>query len=231
MNLKWNRNHTRFQRPSFALALGALAALFCLNTYAHATNVVDGGFEAAGTAATYFTGQYIDPTNSWYVNTGAVYIDSNDPWVYAGNNSLNLTYDNLYAPNTVSQTISTTPGQSYLLSFWADADASNTFSVKENGLTIGGMPTSIVDNGFPNNTNSNLFVDYSAWFIANSTTTTLAFTSTADPAFNSGDGSVMIDNVNVQAPEPSSIVLMFSGILGLAFFAGSKRLTASDSAL
>jgi hypothetical protein len=229
MTAKWNQNHPRLQ--GFFLALGVLAALLSLNISAHASVIVDGGFEAAGGGNTYYAGQYIDPTDSWYVKTGAVYIDSDDPWVYDGNNSLNLTYANLYAPDTVTQTFATVVGQIYDISFWANADTPNAFAATENGLAIAGLPTSIVDNGFPNPTNSSLFVDYSGHFTATSTTTTLQLTSTADPAILSGDGSVMIDDLTVITPEPSSIVLMLTGMLGLGFAAARKRLATAGRAI
>ena len=212
-----SRPRPRFHAASFSLLLAALTATLSLPATAHANIVADPGFESAGGGNVYYAGSSIDG-GSWNVLAGGVYIDNNDPWVYAGSNSLNLTGANLYAANTVSQTLTTVAGQYYLLSFWANADIPNTFSVTENGTTIAGTPTSIVQNGFPSpTTNSGLFVDYTSSFQATSSTTVLDFSSLGDPALNSANYSVMLDNVNVVAtPEPSSILLALTGVAGLS---------------
>jgi hypothetical protein len=225
----------RRQAPS-ALALTALAAAFTLCTSAHASNLIaDSGFESAGGAPfnTYFAGQSIDG-GSWNVTQGAVYIDTQDPYVYQGNNALNLTLANPYVPDSIAQTVATVVGQTYQISFYADSDSSNTFSLTEDGLTIAGTPSTIAQLGFPslnNDGNSGLFTDYSAAFIATSTSTTLDFTSTADPAIGSPYGSVMIDNVSLQAtPEPNSFLLLLTGIASAALFFGRRSLAGTISA-
>jgi hypothetical protein len=202
-------------------------AFFSLSVRARAgTIVVDGGFEAAGGGNVYFAGQSIDG-GAWNVTAGAIYIDNQDPWVYAGNNSVNLTYANPYVPNSLSQQLTTVPGTAYLVSFWANSDTPNSFSLAENGVAVNGIPGSIVQNGFPDqidpNGNSSLFVDYSGWFVASSATTDLTFTATGDPALGSSYGSVMIDNVDVTTPEPASIILFLTGVFGLGLLLMIKR--------
>ena len=216
------RRHFQFcLSPGFFRPLAISVILLSAAGAARAANiVVDGGFETAGASNVYYAGSSLDG-GSWNVTKGAVYIDSGDPYVYAGNNSLNLTYANLYAPNTLSQVLSTIAGQSYNVSFWADADSANTFSLLENGLYVSGSPLSIADNGFPGLTsNSSLFVNYSGTFTASSAATTLSLSAVGNPAIGSQDGSVMIDNVSVQpatavTPEPGSFLLLFTGAFGL----------------
>ena len=224
----------RRKAPRFPLLVAALA-LVSLSTSAHASNIVsDGGFEAAGGGNEYFSGQSIDG-GSWTVTNGAVFIDNLDPWVFDGNNSLNLTGANLYAPNSLSQELTTVVGQYYAVNFWGNADISNSFSLTENGSAVSGMPGSIAQNGFPDQVdplgNSSLFVDYSGWFTAASTSTDLSFTATGNPPIGSPNFSVMIDDVSVApAPEPGSIVFMLTGILGFVLLFGRKRLMQSLSA-
>jgi len=212
------------RNPMFVAAL----ALVSLSASAHAANiVVDGGFEAAGGGNVYFSGQSIDG-GSWAVTNGAVFIDNVDPWVFDGNNSLNLTGANLYVPNSVSQELTTVVGQYYAVSFWGNADIPNVFSLTENGSAVSGIPGSIAQNGFPDQVdplgNSALFVDYSGWFTATSTSTDLSFTAIGDPAIGSPNFSVMIDDVSVApAPEPGSIVLMLTGVLGFGLLFVRKR--------
>jgi hypothetical protein len=221
------RNSSRLL-PFFAAAalLGSAVSL-------HAANIVnDGGFESAGGGNEYFAGSSIDG-GSWNVTAGSVYIDSGDPYVYAGNNSLNLTGDEPYAADTISQTLTTIAGDYYTLNFWANSDSSNAFSLLANGVAIAGAPSSIADNGFPGAiTNSALFTDYSETFKASTNSTTLTFSDTSNPSLldPTQSGSVVIDNVSVQiapAPEPDSIVLLSTGLLALALAAGGKRLFPS----
>jgi hypothetical protein len=210
----------------------AAAAMLSLSLSAHAANIVaDSGFESAGGGNEYFAGQSIDG-GSWNVVTGSVFIDNTttsnpDPYVYAGSNSLNLTGVNPGGFNSISQTLSTVAGTTYVLNFWANSDSNNLFSILINGTPLAGSPSMIIDNGFPNSTNNtSLFQDYSDVFTATSSTTSLTFedTSTPDP-LSTQTGSVMIDNVSVQmTPEPGSIVLLSSGILGLGLLAMRKRL-------
>ena len=89
-----------------------------------------------------------------------------------------------------------------------------------------------MQNGFPDqvdvNGNKSLFVDYTGSFIAASTTTDLTFTATGDPAINSQNYSVMIDDVSVSpTPEPGSIVLLLTGIVGMGLLVGRKRLVSA----
>jgi hypothetical protein len=223
----------RRSSPKLPLLWATLAAVFCLSATAHAGNIVlDSGFEAAGGGNVYYAGQSIDG-GPWTVTQGAVYIDNLDPWVYDGTNSVNLTLANLYAPNSLDQILSTVVGESYDVTFWADADTSNTFSLTANGVAVNGAPTSIAQNGFPDQIdalgNSALFVEYSGVFTATSTSTDLSFTATGNPEIGAQDASVMIDDASVTTPEPGSFLLLLTGILGLAFLMRSRRLRQSFS--
>jgi hypothetical protein len=209
--------------------VATLATVAGLSLSAHAsTTIADGGFEAAGGGNVYYAGQSIDG-GSWNVTLGDVYIDTLDPYVYAGSNSANLTAANPYTSNSLEQTLSTSVGVDYYVNFWANSDSANTFSLTENGVTLIGSPDSIVENGFPDPTsNSSLFVDYSGSFVATSTITDLAFTAEADPPVGSQLGSVMIDDVSIKpTPEPGSIVLTLTGLAGLGLLAARKRLGKS----
>jgi hypothetical protein len=216
------------------LPLFATVALFGLTASLHAASIVtDDGFESAGGGNEYFAGHSIDG-GSWNVVTGAVYIDSGDPYVYAGSNSLNLTGVNPYTADAVSQTLTTIAGDVYTLNFWANSDSPNTFSLLANGVAIAGAPTSILNDGFPGAiTNSSLFTDYSETFRASTNSTTLTFSDVSNPSLTNPNqsGSVLIDNVSVQiapTPEPGSAVLMSTGLLALALVAGRKRLLQSS---
>jgi hypothetical protein len=225
-----NSPKARFRGPSFGTFVAAVATIVGLSVTAHASTVIaDGGFESAGGGGQYFAGSSIDG-GSWNVTLGNVYVDTADPYVYDGSNSLNLTVFNPDVFNSLEQTLTTSVGQQYTVNFWANAASPNIFSLIENGLALIGSPTSIEDNGFPGAiTNSSLFVDYSGEFVATSTTTDLTFSAEGEPGLgSSGDPSVVIDDVSIAAtPEPGSIVLMLTGMAGLGLLAGKKRLVRS----
>lgn len=195
----------------------SLFLLAALSLPAHAATILaDGGFESATGGAIIYAGSSIDG-GSWNVTQGSVYIDSGDPYVFAGNNSLNLTGNNPYFPNTISQTLATVAGQLYSFSFFANADSSNTFALLVNGLAVSGAPSSIANNGFPGAvSNSALFTSYNGQFTANSTSTVFSISDTATPPYNSQYGSVVFDNFNIApTPEPGSILLVLTGVAGL----------------
>jgi hypothetical protein len=209
-----------------------MAALFTFSAFAYASNiVVDSGFESAGGGNTYSAGQSIDG-GAWTVGAGTVYVDNLDPYVFDGNNSVNLTGANDFAINSLYQNLSTVVGQEYQVSFWANSDALNAFSLTENGLALSGIPGSIVQNGFPDQIdalgNSSHFVEYSGEFVATSATTDLDFSAIGEPTLTelqNGQGSVVIDDTSVSpAPEPGSMVLMLTGIVGLGLLIARKRL-------
>jgi hypothetical protein len=225
MTSELNPSAPSLQGPSSILLAALAAILFCLTASAHAANILtDPGFESAGGGNLYFAGQSIDG-GSWNVLSGNVYIDALDPYVFAGNNAANLTGADPYTPDSLAQTFSTIVGKIYDISFWGDADSANTFSLLENGIAVTGIPTSIAQNGFPSLTNnSSQFVDYLGIFTANSATTTLDFVDTASPPIGSALGSVVIDNVSVQVtPEPSSLILMLTGVLALGLALAIRR--------
>ncbi len=213
MNVLSGTSATSLRGILRAFRVPAVVALAAFTASAHASSfLTDGGLESATGGNVYYAGQSLD-AGSWNVLTGAVYIDSADPYVYDGTNSLNLTYANLYVPNTVAQTFTTTPGESYALSFWADADTPNSFAVTANGVALAGSPGAVATNGFPNATNNAFFTDYTATFVASAASTTLNFTATGDPSIGSPDGSVVLDDISIATtPEPQSLVLVLSGV-------------------
>jgi hypothetical protein len=217
------------------LLLSAFSAAACLTVSAHASNLVtDGGFESAGGGNYYYAGSSID-NGAWTVGVGQVYIDNLDSYQFDGDNALNLGFANPNLPNSVSQVLSTIIGQTYVLNFWGDADSPNTISVTVNGVPVAGVAGSITDNGFPDAVdNSSLFTDYTGTFVATSALTTLNLKGVADLSPNApatSDGSLVIDDVNVvPTPEPGSVILTLTGVLGLGLVLGRKRLSAMAGA-
>ena len=213
--------------------LAAVALLSGLSVSAYANIVLDGGFESSGTLGglvNYTVGNSIDGGN-WIVSEGKVAVDSQDFYVDDGNNSVFLDGDSA-GPDSLSQTLDTVPGDTYTVSFWADADITNSFSVTLGGTAVTGVPDSITANGFPSsvaNGNSSLFELYSGTVVASAASEALVFTAAVPPG---GPGAtVEIDDVSVVAtavPEPSTFAITALGLLGLIAIGWRRRGTLAN---
>jgi len=206
---------------------GLLVLICGVSGSAHANIVNDPGFESAdpgaGPGTDFFTtGQSID-SGFWVVFQGTVGVDTDNFYVFAGNKSVFLD-GNDSGPDALGQMIPTVPGTTYDISFWADADVPNTFSLMFGGTPVTGAPTSITENGFPSASylgNSSQFVQYSGTATATAPITSLLFTATGMPSVGTGV-TVEIDNVSVTpataVPEPSTFVLFaLAGALAIAW--------------
>jgi len=102
-------------------------------------------------------------------------------------------------PGSLSQTLTTTAGQKYVLSF----DLSyNGGSYKDIGVSFAGNPTTYFTGGSP-------FNHYTFEYTATSATTALAFFSTGGAEW----GGAVLDNVSVTAvPEPETYAMLLAGL-------------------
>lgn len=176
---------------------------------------MNGGFESAGSGSGsgtdfYSVGDSIDGGN-WFVTSGVIGVDSFNSFVYSGNVSVLLTGSEL--PNSLTQTLNTTNGHIYNVSFCGNADTSNAFSITFGGLMVNGLPTAITANGFPStDTNSALFQCYTGTVVARSNVSELVLSATD---LQGGPGSsVEIDDVqaiDTSAPEPSTVTGCLTG--------------------
>jgi hypothetical protein len=182
-------------------------ALLCIpSTPAFADNiVVNGGFETGDfTGWTVANGGFTFVSSA--INTGGVGPHSGNFYAALGA---------LGSPGgTLTQVLTTTPGQQYVLSYYlaSDGGVPNGFGVEWNGTTVTGS-TDIPQHGYQLNT----FV-----VTATGSSTTLTFRE-----FNS-PGYLSLDDVSVAppstAPEPGSVALASMGAVCIgAYFAGRRR--------
>lgn len=199
-------------KPHFSLALLALvcAAAWPLSAGslspcdAQAGNlVVNCGFESGD-----FTGW------TWGGNTGATLVTSGTFYVYSGANS--GSYYAVLGPvgsdGILAQTLSTTPGDTYTVSFYLGAvgDSPSDFSAYWDGNTLLSL--------------SNPSVPAYTQFLYTVTGTgsdTIQFNFRDDPAYIALDDIVVLDAGTV-IPEPGSMGLLIAG-LGLAILARRRR--------
>ncbi|MGA2032382.1 MAG: DUF642 domain-containing protein [Thermoguttaceae bacterium] len=230
-----------------AVALFACAAALCPGVI-QAALIADGGFETpvlpSGAAQFFTPGQYIGPwlvlgsgganvaliqTNySEYngVNNGLLQFNAQE-----GLNSLDLTGAGNTGPTSgVQQTIGTTLGQAYLVSFYVGRAAGNGYyaTAATDDLSINGGPRVPF-------TNSNATPGHDNWqeftytFTATGPSTTITFYN--DTPYGTNEAG--LDNVNVTpVPEPASLVvwgLLGAGWVGVNVLRGRRGMMGGGS--
>ena len=210
---------------SLALSLFTASAATILNgSFETTTPAVGTGacgiFASGSTSISGWTvvgpaGTDVGVCNTAFVQSGISFLAQD------GLNWLDLTGLNSNNAEGVQQAVATISGDSYTLSFWVgnvDNPATpfgvtSTVNVFANGASLG---------AFTNNcttcTTTQGWKQFSNTFTATSALTTLTFLN-ADPAgdnTNGLDNLVLTDNGPAGVPEPSSIVLVGSGLFGLA---------------
>lgn len=203
------------------LGLAALALAALAPTAARAQTpplVQDGGFEAANPgphAAGFAGGTFSAPLgDGWTATQGTCYVfdEASLPGLaHSGQQGLGLTA--LYgATDAVSQTLATTAGRGYTLSFFAANDnRAATFSAQFGGQTFA-LPVPAYGTGAAN------YSFFSLDVAATSASTALTFTG-YDPGFNAAPGAtnygIRLDDVRVTptAPVPETSSLVSTGLL------------------
>ena len=148
-----------------------------------------------------------------------------------GNQWLDLTGDVSNRPEGVEQTVATTPGTTYKLSFWVGNifDPSGFFGKTSTvNVFLGGMSGTLIDTATNSSTTTGTQVweQFNTSFKATSASTTIAFIN-GDPRTDNSNG---LDNVvltvgssGTGVPEPSALSLLGIGIAGLGLLRRRKR--------
>jgi hypothetical protein len=194
----------RFSFPAFCIA--ALAASFLVRTTS-ADIVVNGGFESGSFA----------PGWSFTDASGFTFIDNDSTFAHTGNDYALLGASPL--PGTLLQTLATTPGATYQLTFWLASDRSstvdNSLQVLWNGVSVFSQ-VNIPAPGFTN--------PYVLFTISN--LTAAGATATLEFDYVNNDDFFRLDDVSVNAvPEVSTTSFAILGFGMLGFVYGARRVT------
>jgi hypothetical protein len=195
--------------------------------------VVNGSFDNTGStySATYYNNSegamILTPGSTtipgWTVQTGDLDWDQSGAFGLSAQGSskyfLDLTDDEVNAPAGISQTITTTPGAKYQVSFWLGSSSVYNPGTTQPFITvnINGNPVQSFDGIGSQAPAQNYWQQYAMDFTASSSSTTLLL-----QGGNIGIGHneyIGLDNVSVTAvPEPTTLI---SGVLMLLPFGAS----------
>ena len=187
------------------LAIGALCV--CLTaTTAFAQNLVNNGSFETGDFSGWTEGGNFQFTQ---VVTGpfSVYSGAEDGNFY-------VTMGPVGSDGTLSQTIADSAGAQYTLSFWfgSNGDNPSDFSVSWDGTNLLSL------------TNPNTGVNWTQFTfqVTGTGSDTLQFAFRDDPAYMALDNVSLTENSGQSVPEPSSFLLLGTGVLGLGGIARRK---------
>ena len=197
----------------FALALACSARADLVTNGSFENGTYPGGvFATLGTGNSAITG--------WTVTSGSI------DWIHTywqpedGEYSIDLS-GNEPGGLAISTSLATVAGQTYELSFWLAGNPDGGPTIKPLTVNVGGVDYFFTFDETGHSRPAMGWVNETVTFVA-SGTTSLSFASTSGTPYGPALDNVSVNEVQSQVPEPGSLMLLGSGLAGLAGFVRRK---------
>lgn len=192
-------------KPVLFAALSTLCSVLPLPAFASPNLIANGGFEQSSFSGNYATyGAGSTALSGWIIGGDSIDLINHYWQPASGSYSLDLSG---YYDGTISQSIATTQGQRYHVTFDMAGNPDDDDKVKVMQVGLAGQPLYTFDTS--GRTQSNMGWTTKGFdFVATGSHSTLFFSSLQDSAYG-----VALDNVSVTAvPEPESYAMILSGL-------------------
>ena len=202
-----------------SLALVSLGRTPCV----HANLITNGSFELRESGIPPADVHTLEGGNTditgWEVTGNSIDWIGPDRW-QASDDTLSVDLNGAAGPGGLKQTFVSTPGQKYTMWFDLAGNVEGGSAIKEMRVLAGVDQADFSFDTTGKSATDMGWVTRTFVFTASSATTTLEFLSLTPAPPNCGP---VIDNVVVEVPEPSTLVLLMMGAFGFLAYAWRRR--------
>jgi hypothetical protein len=214
---------------AFSMVAGIASGNLITNPSFETPVVTAGSFENFSTGSTGITGWAVTgPADTGVSIVSTTFVQDGVTFgAESGNQWVDLTGDGSNSTEGIMQSVATTPGTNYALTFYiGNTTGGGIFGTTSTGaLYINGTEVNTYENSNADSTGLN-WEQFTYGFTASGASTTIGFVN-LDPSTDNSNGLDMVDlevGAPATVPEPASIWLVGAALVVMAFLIGRKRL-------